>query len=97
ETGFEGIFKLPAGYVAEFDGSNLSLRSYWDLSFPDSTPPRLDGKRIEAYADELEDLLRKSVRMRLISEVPLGAFLSGGLDSSLNVALMARLLDRPVT
>lgn len=96
ETAYKDIFKLPAGSLLECQDGNLSIRRYWDLSF---SKPSVDSERrrsAEDYQDELDALLEESVRMRLMSEVPLGAFLSGGLDSSLVVAYMSRLMSKPV-
>jgi asparagine synthase (glutamine-hydrolysing) len=69
-----------------------------ELSYWDYPPPQPDGvlKSLDEYADELLGLLREAVRDRLMSDVPLGAMLSGGLDSSVVVALMAGEIDRPV-
>ena len=89
---FKNIRKvLPGHYlVASKDGIRES--EYWDLSFS-----RIDSFSEEQWCDRLLDTYREAVRLRLMSEVPLGAFLSGGVDSSSVVALMAGLLDGPVT
>ena len=88
---FEGVRKLSAGHTAAFDGHGLRLREYWDLRFPE---PLLDGEEVlkERFLAELEE----SVRIHLLSDVPLGAFLSGGLDSSAVVATMTGLGATPV-
>jgi asparagine synthase (glutamine-hydrolysing) len=88
---FEGIVKLPAGHTAIFDEHGVRVRSYWDLHYPE---PLRDGEVVlrERFLSELEE----SVRIHLMADVPLGAFLSGGLDSSSVVATMAGLVSGPV-
>lgn len=80
-----GIKRLPAGHVLIFENGEERLEKYWDIDFTEA-PARGES----AWLEELEALLEDAVRIRLISEVPLGAFLSGGIDSSLVVAMMAR-------
>ena len=84
---FAGIRKLPGGHVLRWRDGRAAVERYWDLSFePDS---RVAGARgDDEYAEELHALLRDAVRRRLMSDVPLGAFLSGGIDSSSVVAMM---------
>lgn len=93
QTMFSGIVALPPGHLLRSDASGVKTQAYWDLSFPE---PRTGYLPEEAYAEQLEALLRNCVQSHLISEVPFGAFLSGGLDSSTIVALMSQLLNRPV-
>ncbi len=91
-TAFRGIFKLPAAHLAVLDrDSDLVIRRYW--SKPGGA--ELAGSEDE-LAHELRELLAKAVRRRLVADVPVGAFLSGGLDSSTIVALMATQSTRPV-
>jgi asparagine synthase (glutamine-hydrolysing) len=93
-TMFEEIFALPPGHILTYDEeSGLSIRQYWDVSFAQNGHQR---RSEDEYAEELEALLAASVKMRLMSDVPFGAFLSGGIDSSTVVALMTRYLDEPV-
>jgi asparagine synthase (glutamine-hydrolysing) len=93
ETMFDGIKALPPGDLLVCDRNGPTVRSYWQLSF---TAPA-NGHRSEAsYAEELTTLLRDSVRRHLVSDVPFGAFLSGGIDSSTIVALMSECLAAPV-
>ena len=93
-TLFEGIRKLPAGHMltVERDGS-LKVEEWWDIF--DGVKPSADQDD-EAIAERILHLLRESIRWRMVSDVPFGVFLSGGIDSSTNVALMAELMDRPV-
>jgi len=95
KTMFRGIYKLPAGHCATFRDGELKIRQYWDLSFP-----RADANysRSEAdLADELRERFRHSVEQQMVSDVPIGAFLSAGLDSSSIVAMMCRAMTRQTT
>ncbi len=96
-TLFRGVFKLPAGHVVTIDHDGRAIaRRWWDSA------PRPGQRLTEAElspqeaAQRLEELLCQAVRRRLVSDVPVGVLLSGGVDSSLNVALMSRMLDHPV-
>lgn len=82
---FEGVKKLPGGHLLLWQAGSASVERYWDLSFG----PYDEGRSDEDYVDELRLRLREAVRRRLVSDVPLGAFLSGGIDSSSVVAMMA--------
>ncbi|MEW6428229.1 MAG: asparagine synthase (glutamine-hydrolyzing) [Thermodesulfobacteriota bacterium] len=90
-TIYRNIDKLEPGHALAVDADGLRKRKYWQLSFA----PR-QGLTLDQAGAELEDLLDDATRIRLMSEVPLGAFLSGGLDSTLIVASMARNMDKPV-
>jgi asparagine synthase (glutamine-hydrolysing) len=91
-TAFTGIQRVPPGHLLEFENGKVSIRQYWDL------PPygTLKAASEEEILEELERRLLEATRIRLISDVPLGAFLSGGTDSSTIVALMARASSAPV-
>jgi asparagine synthase (glutamine-hydrolysing) len=91
-TAFRPIRKLPPGFLLEFSEGRIQLRKYWDLPDCAATETRSEEECLE----ELEHLLAEAVRIRLISDVPLGALLSGGVDSSTVVALMARFSSAPV-
>jgi asparagine synthase (glutamine-hydrolysing) len=96
-TLFEGVQKLPPGHrlIVDGDTGRRTLERYW-APLPD--PVELGKRRQpEEYVERLEQLVRESIGLRMMSDVPYGAFLSGGVDSSLNVALMAELADRPVS
>jgi asparagine synthase (glutamine-hydrolysing) len=92
-TAFKGISKLPPGHTLTFKDGMVSARRYWDFDYSgDSAAQGLREPEApeEGYVERLRELIAESVRLRLESDVPLGAFLSGGIDSSLVVAMMAR-------
>lgn len=91
-TAFLAIKKLPPGHLLELEQGNLSASQYWDLPEYGTHSPASEEECLE----ELEQRLGEAVKMRLIADVPLGAFLSGGADSSTIVALMARYTSKPV-
>ncbi|MGA7338586.1 MAG: asparagine synthase (glutamine-hydrolyzing) [Candidatus Sulfotelmatobacter sp.] len=91
-TAFLGIQKLPPGHLLEFEREEVHVRQYWDLPEYGTYSPASE----EECLDELEEKLAEAVRIRLIADVPLGALLSGGTDSSTIVALMARASSTPV-
>ena len=91
-TAFTGIQKLPPGHLLEFEDGKVEVRQYWELPEYDTHAP----KNEEECLEELEHRLFEATKIRLISDVPLGAFLSGGTDSSTVVALMARASSGPV-
>lgn len=88
---FKHIHKLPPGHrlILE-DGREPRVESYWNVQFSSQT------MRDEEYIEALTDLIRDAVDIRLMSDVPLGAFLSGGIDSSTVVSFMSELMDTPV-
>ncbi len=87
---FQNIKKLPPGHTLTLRNNEIWIRNYWDLTVQ---PDSLD---LEAAKTNLRDLLQDAVKIRLMSDVPLGAFLSGGIDSSTIVALMSQVMDQPV-
>jgi len=92
KTIFKFVHKLPPGHWMRIDRDGATQQQYWDVSFAKTHT----GSR-EQIEEELVELLDDSVRSRMISDVPLGAFLSGGVDSSAVVGLMARNSETPVT
>ena len=91
-TAFRRIRKLPPGHLMEYRNGRSSIREFWDL--PEYGTQAAMSE--EDCLEELERRLEEAVRIRLISDVPLGALLSGGVDSSIIVALMARVSSQPV-
>ena len=90
-TIYRGIRKLPPAHYAVYDRSGLNIEKYWEVDYRDKI------QISEAAAlDALEEKLTEAVRLRMIADVPLGALLSGGVDSSVVVALMAKLSNEPV-
>ncbi|HXH07674.1 MAG TPA: asparagine synthase (glutamine-hydrolyzing) [Vicinamibacterales bacterium] len=88
---FRGVAKLPPGHLLRLERGRLRVERYWEVP-AEEREPASEEEAIEA----LRAVLRDAVRSHLVSDVPLGAFLSGGIDSSLVVALMAEASDRPV-
>ena len=98
ETFFAGVFSLPPGHVLTLEpGGEPLIERYWRLQVPgvDGAGDALD-LGLDQAAAEVRRLLSDAIRRRLISDVPLGAFLSGGIDSSAIVALMAGVMGEPV-
>ena len=101
-TMFRGVYKLPAGHLMQVDANGaVRAQRYWDAIPGQGTDAAalaaLDVQgREDYYVDGIRQRLRDAVERRMISDVPFGVFLSGGIDSSTNVALMAQFMDRPV-
>jgi len=92
ETLFEGVKRLLPGHIMVWSDGKVRLKRYWDVTFAESEEPRSD----KDYIAEWYDLFRTSVRLRLMADVPLGMFLSGGIDSSAIAAVMSGLVDEPI-
>jgi asparagine synthase (glutamine-hydrolysing) len=91
-TFFAGIKALPPGHLMTVDHTGVNVKRYWDVSFARDGAAHDDAW----YGDRLRKMLRDAMSVHLRSDVPFGAFLSGGVDSSLVVALMTEMLDEPV-
>src|ERR1700675_2262675 len=92
KTIYRAAKKLLPGHYLVASSAGIRIQRYWDISFA-----HLENRSVEEWCEVLRHELCEATRIRLMSEVPLGAFLSGGLDSSSIVATMASIMDRPVT
>jgi asparagine synthase (glutamine-hydrolysing) len=91
-TAFTGIYELPAAHYMTIKKGVTIIQKYWDLDFRPDGETRTE----EHYADELKDLLIDSTRLQLRADVPVGAYLSGGIDSSVITALIRNFTDTPL-
>ena len=94
KTMFRRIMKLPAGHYAIFRKDELKLTQYWDLTFPAEHQSYTRSE--DDLAEEVRERFRHSVEAQMVSDVPIGAFLSAGLDSSGIVAMMSRATTQPI-
>ena len=92
ETLFTGVKRLMPGHTLVWKDGQIDIREFWDLSFE----PKKDSFSDAEYIDEWRELFRKSVELRLMADVPLGMFLSGGIDSSAIAAMMAPMVSEPI-
>lgn len=90
---YREVRKLPAAHVLKLDGSGMTTHRYWHMPEPQPDERMSDGD----FRDAFHDHLKRAVGSRMIADVPLGAFLSGGLDSTAIVALMSEQSSRPVS
>lgn len=95
ETLFAGVHKLLPGHRLVFQNGEVAISKYWDVPL-DGPDPQWERRGAREAVAQFRELLTESVRLRLMADVPLGVFLSGGIDSSAVAALMAREIDRPV-
>lgn len=86
-TILSAVRKLPAGHMLKVDAAGVGLEQWWDLRFPEPDESASEATHVESF----RDVFHRSVERRLVSDVPLGVFLSGGLDSSAVVGAMAHL------
>jgi len=92
ETLFKDVRRLLPGHFLIWADGNVKIEKYWDVSFE----PKREEKSDADFVEEWRELFRQSVELRLMADVPLGMFLSGGIDSSAICAMMARMVDEPV-
>jgi asparagine synthase (glutamine-hydrolysing) len=95
ETLFDGVKRLLPGHTLLWRDGLVEIKQYWDISFarPDEDQSRRSD---DDYVREWTELFEQSVRLRLMADVPLGMFLSGGIDSSAIAAVMSKMVDAPV-
>jgi len=91
-TLFRNIHELPPGHSMTVDANGIAIRPYWNHQF-ETTPAVVAPSQEQAYADELLDLLVNATQIRLRSDVPVGAYLSGGLDSTVTTALVKKFTN----
>lgn len=89
---FKNVYKLPPGHFLTYKKGQIYTKKYWDFNYAKPTLIKTEGEYVEALREKIED----AVKVRLISEVPLGAFLSGGVDSATVVAMMSKISETPV-
>jgi asparagine synthase (glutamine-hydrolysing) len=89
---FKNIFKLPPAHYLMLENGDLKIKRYWEVDFS----KKIKIKSERQLSEEVFERLKESVRQRLISDVPFGAFLSGGVDSSIVVGLMSQIMQEPV-
>jgi asparagine synthase (glutamine-hydrolysing) len=94
-TPFAGIRQLPAGHMMVVDPGGVRIRRYWDMDYPPAAP--LPARRDEEYAEPLRAALEEAVTLRLRADVPVGCFLSGGLDSSSVLGIASRHAAAPIS
>ena len=91
KTIFKDIYKLPPAHILIYKNGKITIKKYWDLAFPEQ---KNNGESF--YIKKTRELLEESVRLRMISDVPIGVYLSGGIDSSTITGLMSKISDQPV-
>ncbi len=94
ETLFAGVKRLPPGHVLTWHDGELNIREYWDIPF--SAENADANRKDDDLIDEWKELFTTSVRLRLMADVPLGMFLSGGIDSSAIAAVMSGMVREPI-
>ncbi len=93
ETLFAGVKRLPPGHTLTWRNGRIQVERYWRLSF---SPAAIDTRPDRVLIDEYRERFRESVRLRLMADVPLGMFLSGGIDSAAITAMMSTLVSDPI-
>ncbi len=92
ETLFHGVHRLAPGHTLVWQDGRVEIKRYWEVSFAKDDAPLSDKQ----YIEQFDQLFRESVRLRLMADVPLGMFLSGGIDSTAIAAVMSKLVSNPI-
>ena len=92
ETLFRGVRRLPPGHTLVWQDGRVEIARFWDVSFAKHESPLSDRE----YVEQFDQLFRESVRLRLMADVPLGMFLSGGIDSTAIAGVMSKLVSDPI-
>jgi len=96
ETLFKGVKRLPPGHTLLWRDGQVEINKYWDIEFTANSPHDEARRSDKDYIEEWTEMFRTSVRLRLMADVPLGMFLSGGIDSSAIAAVMSGMVSEPV-
>ena len=92
ETLFRGVRRLPPGHTLVWQEGRVEIKRFWDVSFAKHESPLSDRE----YVEQFDQLFTESVRLRLMADVPLGMFLSGGIDSTAIAGVMSKLVSDPI-
>ncbi len=92
ETLFANVKRLLPGHTLSWKGGKIAVEKFWEVKYS----PKHESKSDAEFVDEWRELFRKSVELRLMADVPLGMFLSGGIDSSAIGAMMSKMVDEPI-
>jgi asparagine synthase (glutamine-hydrolysing) len=92
ETLFKNVKRLLPGHTLSWKDGKIRIEKYWDVSFE----PKNEDRSDEEFVEEWRELFKKSVQLRLMADVPLGMFLSGGIDSSAIAAVMSKMVSEPI-
>ncbi len=96
ETLFKNIKRLLPGHTLFWHDGKLTIEKYWDISFEPKSERLTSANKDKNIVEEWRELFKESVKLRLMADVPLGMFLSGGIDSSAICAMMAEMVDEPI-
>lgn len=96
QTVLKDVKRLQPGHYLVWKNGDIRIEKYWDIEL-DEDPASSERRPAEEYVEEFLDIFREAVRLRMVSDVPVGAYLSGGLDSSFIVGIMAGMMERPVS